>query len=122
MLTKILITALVIFGCYLFLRYSRRPAPDTRREPARPAVNGTAFRRLAAGVLLLSLLAAVAAFLYGWYDDRTLLDIRVINTLTGDVVHYQAYKGDLEGRSFVTLYGQQVSIADSERLEVSPAP
>lgn len=123
MLTKILLTALVIGAVYLYLRRKRERVALGEARPfaagsAPQPFQALAFRRLAGALLLLSLLGASAFFVHRWYDDQTLLNIRVINSTTGDVVLYQAYKGDLEGRSFVTVYGQSVSIAGNERMEI----
>ncbi|RDE22549.1 hypothetical protein DV711_08125 [Motiliproteus coralliicola] len=124
MLTKILVTALVIFACYLFIRYKRGQALPA---PARPKRDSAAeqsaqkpIRMLALGLCLVSLLASGAFLGFRWWDDQRLLQVRVINADNGEVVEYQAYKGDVEGRSFITIYGQQVSIAASERMEISP--
>ncbi|MEH6824354.1 MAG: hypothetical protein V7629_10640 [Motiliproteus sp.] len=124
MLTKILVTALVIFGCYLFIRFKRnRPTASLRvievaaeRLPA----SRSPVRMLALGLCVLSLLASALFMGSRWLDNRTLMQVRVISAVTGEVVEYQAYKGDLEGRSFITLYGRQVSIADNERMEITP--
>jgi hypothetical protein len=127
MLTKILVTALVIIGCYLFLRYKRgRSLAPLRvlevvshsgadRNPRSP------MRMLALGLCVISLLASAIFLGWRWQDNRTLLEVRVISAATGEQVQYQAYKGDVEGRSFITIYGQRVSIAESERMEINEA-
>tara|TARA_R110001583_G_scaffold1313_6_gene10797 strand:+ start:1283 stop:1669 length:387 start_codon:yes stop_codon:yes gene_type:complete len=122
MLTKILVTALVVFGCYLFIRFKRRQQTSSMRvievAAERPSLLGSPVRMLALGLCVLSLLASAVFLGYRWSDNRTLLQVRVISATSGEVVEYQAYKGDVEGRSFVTLYGQRVSIAASERMEI----
>ncbi|WP_207061298.1 hypothetical protein [Motiliproteus sp. SC1-56] len=125
MLTKILLTALVIGAAYLFLRHQRlKASPSSGTDRSAPATgeHSPALRRLAAGLLIVFLGLAAAFFAYRWLDDRTLLEIRIVNSVTGEVVRYQAYKGDLEGRRFVTVHGQSVSLADSERMEVQALP
>jgi hypothetical protein len=123
MLTKILVTALVILGCYFYLRFKRsrnlsQPAPRATvaesRAPSRSPV-----RLLALGLCLLSVLSSAAYLGSSWLDGRTLLQVRVINANSGEVVEYQAYKSDVEGRGFITIYGQRVSIASTERMEIS---
>lgn len=120
MLTKILLTALVVLGCYLFIRYqrSRQALPQrSRTEPVTPKNSG--LRWLALGLCLLSLLASAAYMGYRWWDNSHLLQIRVINPTSGDAVEYQAYKGDVRGRSFTTRFGQKILVAEGERMELT---
>jgi hypothetical protein len=37
------------------------------------------------------------------------------------VATYRAYRSDVRGRRFATLDGRQVTIADSERIEITDA-
>ncbi len=125
MLTKILLTALVILGCYLFLRFkrsrtlaqpvARATEADIRRASRSPV------RLLALALCLVSVLASAAYLGSRWWDGRTLLLVRVIDAGSGEVTEYQAYKADVEGRGLITIYGQRVSIAATERMEISEA-
>ncbi|MEH6472037.1 MAG: hypothetical protein V7752_12380 [Halopseudomonas sp.] len=125
MLTKILFTALVIIACLLFIRYKASRTRTEKRVVEVPAqLKGplkSPVRMLALGLCLVSVLASAAFLGIRWMDDKVLLQVRVINAASGEQTEYQAYKGDVEGRSFITIYGQQVSIADSERMEISEA-
>ncbi len=127
MLTKILLTVVVIMGCYLFIRYKRgRSLPPLRvlevvSHSGSHSGPRSPVRMLALGLCLISLLVSALFMGWRWQDNRTLLEVRVISATTGEQVDYQAYKGDLEGRSFITIYGQRVSIADSERMEINEA-
>ncbi len=122
MLTKILLTALVILGCYLFIRYKRSVVQQ--QGAATPIAEDTLsanplVRWFSVALLILSLTAAVGFFIYDWNDSRTLLEVQVISPHSGDKVVYQVYKGDLKERSFTTIQGQQVRIASNERLVVA---
>ena len=121
MLTKILFTALVVLACYLFIRYQRQRRLKVAAAPIRPQIKSTPMRDLALGLCLFSVVASSAFVGYRWWDDQRVLDVRVINATSGAVSEYQAYKGDVEGRSFITIDGRQISIADSERMEIRPA-
>lgn len=123
MLTKILLTALVIIACYVYIQYKRKAQANLAgaEQMLSESANKTpaSFRWLAIGLLVASVLGAVGYTLYGWYDDQTLLNVRVINSQTGEVVNYQVQKGEMGPRSFITIHGQQVTIANSERMEVT---
>lgn len=135
MITKILVTAAVIFGCYLYIRYKRSRATTSSSQSARTvssgqtvsdrsaigSLKGSPVRMLALGLCVSSVLASAIYLGSSWMDDRTLLQVRVVNTQSGTVTDYQAYKGDVEGRAFITIFGQRVSIADTERMEISEA-
>lgn len=123
MLWKILLTALVIGGALLVLRRrGRSPAPQP--PPRLEASSGgrdrprQAARWIAAGFLLLMLAGSGAYLFHVWRDNYRVVEVRVIDSRSGRSVTYQAYKGDVEGRSFVTTDGRRVSLAEVERLEL----
>lgn len=125
MLTKILVTALVILGCYAFLRFQRNKqlAPSNQSQNTGNAQAGNAvsfsFRWLAICLVTLTFATAAGFFIYDWQDNRELLTVKVINPHNGESVSYQVYKGDLQERSFETVQGQVIRVSHSERMEVS---
>lgn len=128
MLTKILVTVLVIVACYIYLRYQRQKAADgnrqgsSRKSAPKKTSFSAQFRWLAGGLVLLTASATIGIFIYGWVDDRRVLTVKITNPLNGNVVSYQVYKGDMQERSFETLKGQRIRISNNERIEVSEAP
>lgn len=118
MVTKIVLTLLVIAGCYFYLKRRNAGVGQSRKAlPAPPAQRPVKW--LAGGLLTVSLLGLFAYVGYRWYDSHTLLAVRVITPGSDNAVIYQVYKGDLADRSFTTVQGQTVRIAVSERLEIS---
>lgn len=124
MLTKILVTALVIVACFSYLRYQRGKNQATEaqddsaaRNTKKPSVNGQ-IQWLAVGLIVLTGAAAIGFFIYSWVDDHRVMTVNLINPKTGAQQSYQVYKGDLQERSFKTLQGQQIRIGNTERLEV----
>ena len=58
-------------------------------------------------------------FLYHqWQDNYQIVQVHVIDTRSGKEVTYEAYKGDIEARSFLTVTGRQVNLAEVERMEL----
>jgi hypothetical protein len=45
--------------------------------------------------------------------------IRVVDTRSGRAVEYQAARGDIDDREFVTTDGRRIVLAETERLETS---
>ena len=122
MITKILITLLVIAGCYLYLKRRNKVARQPVRQNVVDRSAETLSIKLIAIILLSVSVLGSASFLgYQWYDGHTLLEVRIINPGTATEVVYQVYKADLNDRSFTTVDGQSVRIAASERLEITKA-
>lgn len=122
MLTKILITALVILGCYTFLRFQRNKQLTQPQGKAVPAIDHrparTSVKWLSVALLALSLTAVTGFFIHNWLDNRQLLSVKIINPYNGETMIYQVYKGDLEDRRFKTVDGQTVRVSNSERMEI----
>jgi hypothetical protein len=57
----------------------------------------------------------------GWDEGREILQVRVVNANTGAEIDYRARRRDVEGRSFRTIEGQVVRLADVERMILTPA-
>lgn len=124
MLGKLLITALVFGAVYLFWRNQQRQQQrDTDHSPHRlaalpPGRKSPAAKPLLLGLLVVFVLSTAAWMVYDWQDQRTLLEVRVINPINGTEDIYQVYKKDLQERGFITRNGQRIRIASSERMEV----
>ena len=62
-------------------------------------------------------------FLYTqWQDRYRVVTVAVVDTQTGARIEYQARRTDVAERHFVTLDGVEVSVADTERIELRSAP
>jgi hypothetical protein len=57
-------------------------------------------------------------FYQGWQAGREAVTVRVVNANTGVAVTYRARREDVSGRSFLTLDGRRVTLAEVERLEL----
>jgi hypothetical protein len=124
MFAKLLITAAVVCMCYLVLKARRRDDAREERQPGSAPIApplsalGTAIRPVAYGVLAVMLLGS-GYFLYAdWAEGREIVDVHVINPYTGAVEQYRARRGDLKARSFTTLEGHAIRIAEMERIVV----
>lgn len=118
MLLKILLTVLVILGAVLVLR--RRVLRVQQTAPAaRPAAEKNRLAYAAAYGLVLVMLAGAAFFVYlEWADSYRVVNVQVIDARTGKSVNYRAHRGEVEGRTFRTLDGVTITLADVERMEL----
>lgn len=130
MFTKLLLTAAVVAVAWLVVRERWRPADDGDSglvKGASPAKAGKdalmprgAVKLAAYGVVVLMLLGTGVYLVQGWQRDREVLRVQVVNTYTGKEASYLARRGEINARSFVTLDGRLVQIAEMERLILSP--
>jgi hypothetical protein len=118
MLSKSLITALIIFAAYLVLRARGRRVTAVRTQAA--ARDPSVFSPRVVAYIFVGVVAVSGALIYWWRwaDDRQVITIRVINSRTGEAVTYLAHKGKIHGRRFETLDGREVSVADVDRVEM----
>jgi len=117
MITKILFTIAIIGGVMLFTRYSSQRRAVQRGTGPTVSVRNPV--RIAAYVVIALIVAASALWLVQeWRDAQEVLTVRVVNSETGQEVVYDAFRSDIENRSFRTVDGRRVILADVERLEV----
>jgi hypothetical protein len=121
MFMKLFLTALVIAGAVIAIRIRKRP--PARRAPAvnppmDPASGSTLPRMMAYATVITMLVGSGVYFYFQWKDAYQVVSVRIIDTRSGKEVVYQAYKGDIDGRSFETTDGRIVTLAEVERLEL----
>lgn len=114
MITKILFTLAVVAGVVLLVKLRRRPVPKAAPEPDETAQG---FRWLALVAVGLMVIGSAFFIWQAWRDASEVLVLRVVDTRSGQVTEYRAYRSDVEGRSFRTLDGRRVTLAETERLE-----
>lgn len=121
MFMKLLLTALVIAGAILTIRMRTQRPREVRVQPellSAPPERSPLLRLGAYGLLVIMLGGAVFYLYHQWRDAYQVVKVRVIDTRSGQTVVYQAYKGDVAGRSFQTVDGRTVALAEVERLEL----
>lgn len=124
MIAKILLTLSVIVVAWLFIRQRQRrqnlqvvrPTP----MPVKTSPNG--YWRWGGYLLLAMMILGSGLFLFqAWQDHYRVVSVLVIDTQSGNATQYQARRGDVEARRFVTLDGREVSVASNERIELQAA-
>lgn len=118
MLTKILVTVLVVIAVLTFYRVknSGRVTQAARRLEARTPADKRFGRMVAYG--FVGLLILISAFWYGlhWREQHRIITIRVIGE--SGTTTYKAYNKDLKGNRFESIDGRTVILGDSERIEI----
>jgi len=122
MIGKILFTIAVILVVALIWR-TRQPAQGSAR-PEPHLINPKAQRRwpirgLAIGVIALMQLASGYLLYEYWRDGNEVIYIRVVDASSGRTAEYRAARGDIGERTFTTVDGRHIVLAETERLETS---
>ncbi len=116
MLTKILITVAVIIIVAIVFRTkaapARSPTVETPDESGTLSVRGVTYALL--GILLL---VAAGIFIIKFQADNKVITIRVISD-DGVSTIYQARQKTIKGRHFITLDNKQVTLGESDRIEM----
>ena len=128
MIAKILFTAAIIVAILIIVRLvgNRRRAgqnprviditPDTEdaRAPGKDRTGTVVMAMIA-----LIVIAGVAYLVFSEVADvQREITLDVISTRTGESVRYKVQKGDIRGRTFRTVDGRTVTVADVERIEI----
>ena len=120
MLTKIILTLLVIVGCFWFASSKR----EQNRQPllvvaSKQDLQRKAMLRRGAYTFMVVMVLAALTMIYVEISDRqTTVTVHVINTQTGARSSYQARREDIQTSNFTTVEGRQVYVAGIERIEV----
>lgn len=114
MLTKILFTLAVIAGVVMLVRLRNRAVPGRATAPDE---SEHGFRWLALVAVGLMIIGSAYFIWQTWRDASEVMVLRVVDTRSGQVTEYQAYRSDLDGRTFRTVDGRRITLAETERLE-----
>lgn len=120
MIWKILLTAALILWAFMVFRGRLRRAREARglSAPRPPLLPPGLLRPLAYLLLTFMLFGSAAYLVLDWRSAQETVRAQVINANTGAIVEYQIKRGSIDGRRFVTADGQEVRLADVERLIV----
>jgi uncharacterized iron-regulated membrane protein len=117
MISKILITLVVIAACMWML--SARAKPQLRKIPNPAAERNKKHMRNAALAFMLIMAVAAATMIFLEVDERNaIVTVHVINTQSGAQKSYRVMKSQIHSDGFTTLDGLQVFVAGIERIEI----
>ncbi|MDX1490689.1 MAG: hypothetical protein R3332_05345 [Pseudohongiellaceae bacterium] len=130
MLGKFFLTLVVILIAILVLRKRRQEERRARTQASgQPSINSESTPELKpqlsdfrfAAYLFLVLMLGTGSYLFyqRWQDDNQIITITLHREGNSPAIHYKVFKKDLDERSFTTVDGIRVTVASSERMEVS---
>jgi hypothetical protein len=137
MLGKILITFLVILAAIIVLRNrnqataqektnvrasERNKTNNAKAGPGADSLQTSDFRLAAYMFLTLMFGAAIILYYLRWQDDHTIITVQLYRDEGSAAVTYEVYKYQLDSpasRTFTTIDGNYITVADNERMEVA---
>lgn len=116
MLTKILITALVLIIAWHFL--SRKRAV---KETPQTMVTGQSLLKRYGIIAFLAviLVLGLGVSVWHWYDGYQIVNVTVSSPTTGQSNTFQVRKKDIDGNLLTTIDGLQIRVSDQETITVS---
>lgn len=127
MVTKVLLTLLVLLIAYVYLKRRALLSQRSRQQSTgdHAVVNRTGrgqkrdpIKVIAVLFLLLSFVLTLSFFIYRWVDDHRLLKVTLISSPSSEPLYYQVYKADMQERSFTTTHGQIIRLGAQDRLQI----
>ncbi|MGI3002688.1 hypothetical protein ACRTDJ_06300 [Shewanella algae] len=116
MLTKILLTALVLALAWAMLK--RRSSPEVRqKEIAEPL---PLFKRfLVPGAVGATLILACGFFAWQWFDGYQVVSVTLVSPKEERREVYQVRKKDISANELVTVDGLRIRLSSEERLMIA---
>lgn len=121
MITKVLVTILVILAALIFVRHKGR-GRGVQAQQAEQAANRRTAMFVAVALVALTLVLSAGLYYTHWQQAHEIFRVQVINSHSGAVQHYQVYQSDIDGRRFRTIDGRLINLSDAERMEVEAVP
>ncbi|QYK02819.1 hypothetical protein [Shewanella psychrotolerans] len=117
MLTKILVTLLVIAGA---LFYIRKPASVTQMESASQLGQRILFRYIALAVVVLAVVGSGAYWYWSWQEGNEVVSVTIVSPAQEKTTIYQVHKRDIGVNELTTIEGVKVRLSNQERIIIAP--
>ncbi|MBF0613057.1 MAG: hypothetical protein G8345_18675 [Magnetococcales bacterium] len=110
--------ALIAIIYWLGRRHGGRKEPD--RLPPPPPPMSQKKRRFLLGFLVAGIGVIVGTAVDWWLDRHQVMLVRVIHTQSNHTTVYKAQRYLIHHRTFETVDGMKIILADAERMEMIP--
>lgn len=122
MVTKVVLTLLVILAAYIYLKRRRVVSQPRLKTVDVNQASDKSFRFIAILLLLVSLAGTSGYVIYQWVDGHQLLQVTLTSPGTNEPQIYRVHKSELNERSFTTFEGQIIRIGSQDRLQIEAMP
>lgn len=117
MLTKILLTLLVISIAWWFVSRTREQANDRQQILLMP--QKLIQRYLMIGLLILLFIGGIGLGVWHLYDGYKIVNVTIVSPFDSQTVTYQVRKRDIQSEQFTSLNGLKIRISNQERMIIS---
>lgn len=119
MLTKILLTVLVIAGAWFLLMKRQRQIVPQAANISTKRLNEPMWRRyLLTGVFVVLGLSVLSYSVWYWRDQHKIVTVRIVSPNADNNGEYRVRKGDISDSKMVTLDGIYIRFSTQERLAI----
>ena len=119
MLTKILLTVLVIAGAwFLLVKRTRIVQPQAINFTDKPLHNWLLHRYILTGVFVVLGLGLLSYSVWYWRDQHQVVTVRIVSPNADNNGEYRVRKGDISDSKMVTLDGIHIRFSTQERLAI----
>ncbi|MCE9678725.1 hypothetical protein LZP69_05885 [Shewanella sp. AS1] len=118
MLTKLLITLLVIVGA---LFYIRKPKVKQRSESVSQQGQRLLFKYITMGLVTVTLLGSVGYWYWSWQDGQQIVNVTIVSPNDATSQVYRVHKRDIGLTEITTIEGVKVRLSSQERIVIAPA-
>ncbi|MCL1049168.1 hypothetical protein L2755_05960 [Shewanella abyssi] len=118
MLTKILVTLLVIAGAIFYIRQSK---VSRTKERTQDMGKGMIIRFSLYITLSISLLASAGYWYWDWQDGNKVVSVTIVSPVSNDTVVYQVRKKHIANNEIITIDGIRVRLSNQERITIANA-
>lgn len=116
MLTKIIITLLIILGALFYLR---KPTGSTKTQSASRLGNEMMFKYVIYGFILVSMLASAGYWYWHWQDGNQIVNVTIMSPLDKNSMTYEVRKKDISINEIITLDGLNIRLSSQERVIIA---
>ncbi|GIU11900.1 hypothetical protein [Shewanella morhuae] len=119
MLTKILLTILVIAGAwFLLLKRTRLIQPQVINIADKPFGSSLWRRYLLTGIFVVLGLGLLSYSVWYWRDQHRVVTVKIVSPNAANNGEYRVRKGDISDSKMVTLDGIHIRFSTQERLAI----
>lgn len=116
MLTKIIITLLVIL---VALFYLRKPTASAKMQGASRLGKEMMFKYVIYGFILISMLASGGYWYWNWQDGNQVVSVTIVSPLEKSSLSYKVRKKDILSHEITTLEGLNIRLSSQERVIIA---